>query len=176
VQFGFAAPLLATAGSTSAAVTGFVVGLATWCVALSVQVGGMLGQRWVNPGVLMITGVVGWCLCLLAMAFSASSGPAAIILAGLVMGLPVGTIMALPAEVLRPESRAVGMGYFYLWLYVGHGALPPIAGWVRDGTDQPQAPMVLAAGMVLAMLALYGLFRYGVRRWHSASDAGGQLS
>jgi len=169
VQFGFAPSLLVTAGSTSAATTGFVVGLATWCVAVSVHVGGMLGQRWVKPGVLMITGVVGWCLCLLALAFWTSAGAAAIILAGLVMGLPVGAIMALPAEVLRPESRAVGMGYFYLWLYVGHGALPPIAGWVRDGTDQPQAPMVFAAGMVLMMLALYGLFRYGVRRWHWAS-------
>jgi predicted MFS family arabinose efflux permease len=171
VLFGFAPPLLMDTGSTSAAATGFVVGLATWCVAASVQVGGMLGQRWVKPAVLMVTGVIGWCLCLLALAFWASAGAVAIILAGLVMGLPVGTIMALPAQVLRPESRAVGMGYFYLWLYVGHGSLPPIAGWVRDGTGRPEAPIVFAACMVLGMLVLYGTFRYGVRRWHTAPGA-----
>lgn len=87
------------------------------------------------------------------------------------MGLPVGAFVALPAEVLRPEGRAVGMGYFYLWLYVGHGALPPIAGWVRDGMGRPEAPIVFAACMVLGMLLLYGIVRYGVRRWHTGSGA-----
>jgi len=76
--------------------------------------------------------------------------------------------MALPAEILRPESRAIGMGYFYLWLYVGHGALPPVAGWVRDTTGQPNAPIVFDAAMVLVMLALYGIFRYGTHRVLSA--------
>ena len=168
VLFGFAPSLLASNGSSSSATVGFVVGVATWCVAASVQVGGLLGQRWAKPTTLMMTGAIAWSLCLLALAFWDRVGAASVILAGIVMGLPVGTIMAMPAEVLRPESRAVGMGYFYLWLYVGHGALPPVAGWVRDATGQPNAPIVFAAAMVLTMLALYGVFRYGTRRVRSA--------
>jgi predicted MFS family arabinose efflux permease len=164
VLFGFAPSLLVSSGNTSSATVGIVVGIATWCVAASVQIGGLLGQRWVKPPTLMTTGTVAWGLCLLALAFWDSAGAAAVILAGVVMGLPVGVIMAMPAVVLRPESRAVGMGYFYVWLYVGHGALPPIAGWVRDSTGQPNAPIVFAAGMVFMMLALYGLFLYGVHR------------
>src|SRR5207249_3504974 len=149
VLFGFAPSLLASNGSSSSATVAFVVGVATWCVAGSVEVGGLLGQRWAKPTMLMMTGAIAWSVCLLALAFWDSAGAAAVILAGIVMGLPVGTIMAMPAEVLRPESRAVGMGYFYLWLYVGHGALPPVAGWVRDATGQPNAPIVFAAAMVL---------------------------
>jgi predicted MFS family arabinose efflux permease len=168
VLFGFAPSLLASNGSSSSATAGFVVGVATWCVAASVQAGGLLGQRWVKPTTLMTTGAIAWSLCLLALAFWDSVGAASVILAGIVMGLPVGTIMALPAEILRPENRAVGMGYFYLWLYVGHGALPPVAGWVRDATGQPNAPIVFAAAMVLAMLALYGVFRYGMHRVRTA--------
>ena len=168
VLFGFAPSLLASKGSSSSAAVGFVVGVATWCVAGSVQIGGFLGQRWARPTALMMTGAIAWSLCLLALAFWDSVGAASVILAGIVMGLPVGTIMALPAEVLRPESRAVGMGYFYLWLYVGHGTLPPVAGWVRDATGQPNAPIVFAAAMVLAMLALYGVFRYGMHHVHTA--------
>jgi predicted MFS family arabinose efflux permease len=167
VLFGFAPSLLVSNGSTSSATAGVVVGVATWCVAASVQVGGLLGQRWVKPSMLMTTGTVAWSLCMLVLAYWNSVGAAAVVLAGIVMGLPVGTIMAMPAAVLRPESRAVGMGYFYLWLYVGHGALPPMAGWVRDVTGQPNAPIVFAAGMVLSMLALYRLFLYGVNRGRS---------
>jgi len=164
VLFGFAPSLLVSNGSTSSATVGVVVGVATWCVAASVQVGGLLGQRWVKPSTLMTTGTVAWTLCMLVLAYWGSVGAAAVVLAGILMGLPVGTIMAMPAVVLRPESRAVGMGYFYLWLYVGHGALPPMAGWVRDVTNQPNAPIVFATGMVLSMLALYRLFLYGVNR------------
>jgi len=173
VLFSFAPPLLVGTGSTSSDAAGIVAGLGTWGVAASVQVGGLLGQRRLGPTTLMIIGVVAWCLCLLALAFWASAGPAAVILAGLVMGLPVGVIMAMPAQVLRPESRAVGMGYFYLWLYVGHGALPPIAGRLRDATGEPSAPIVFAAVMVLAMLALYWGFRYGAQRWRPATVPGG---
>jgi predicted MFS family arabinose efflux permease len=164
VLFGFAPSLLLGSGGISSATVAIVVGVATWCVAASVQIGGLLGQRWVKPTTLMTTGTVAWSLCLLALAFWDAVGAAAVVLAGIVMGLPVGTIMAMPAAVLRPESRAVGMGYFYLWLYVGHGALPPIAGWVRDMTGQPNAPIVFATVMVLAMLALYWLFLCGVNR------------
>lgn len=169
VLFSFAPSLLVSTGSASPATVGVVVGVATWFVAASVQAGGLLGQRWVKPATLMATGTIAWGLCLLAVAFWDSVGAAAVILSGIVMGLPVGAIMAMPAAVLRPESRALGMGYFYLWLYVGHGALPPIAGWVRDATGQPNAPIVFAAGMVITMLALYGLFVYGKHRWRSTA-------
>lgn len=128
VLFGFAASMLGSNGSSASAIAGVVVGIATWCVAASVQGGGVLGQRWAKPTTLMMTGAIAWSLCLLALAFWERAGAASVILSGIFMGLPVGTIMALPAEVLRPEGRAVGMGYFYLWLYVGHGALPPVAG------------------------------------------------
>ena len=171
VLFGFAPSLLSSNGGSSPATVGVVVGVATWCVAASVQAGGLLGQRWVKPSTLMTTGTVGWSLCLLALAFWDSAGAAAVVLAGIVMGLPVGTIMAMPAAVLRPESRAVGMGYFYVWLYVGHGALPPIAGWLRDATGRPNAPIVFATGMVLAMLALYRLFLYGANRGRGAPES-----
>ena len=47
------------------------------------------------------------------------------IIAGI--GPPAGVIMAFPAEVLRPENRAAGLGVFFTWYYAGMAAGPPIA-------------------------------------------------
>ena len=49
---------------------------------------------------------------------------ATIVVIGLIMFMPAGIIAALPIEVLRPENRAIGLGLFYTWWYVGLAFLP----------------------------------------------------
>jgi cyanate permease len=131
VMFGFAPTFLAREGLTLAQ-AGLIIGTATWLVAASVQAGGFLGQAWGRPAVLMAVGALGWAACLAVLASEAGLSGAVLIGSGLLMGLPVGVIMAMPSQALRPESRAVGMGLFYTWLYVGHGLMPPAAGWLQD--------------------------------------------
>ena len=159
VMFGFAPTFLAQAGLTPAEV-GLIAAMATWLVVMSVQAGGLLAQHGVRPLLLMTVGSLGWGACLLVMALSDWLAAPAIVAAGLLMGLPVGVIMSLPAQSLRPESRAVGMGLFYTGLYVGHGLLPPVAGWLQDRTGSATAPLHFIAMVVLTMLPLYGIFRW----------------
>jgi len=65
--------------------------------------------------------------------------------------------MALPGQVLKKENRAIGMGIFYTVYYVGMGVFPPIAGYARDVTGNPAAPLILAGVAILfAVLALLG--------------------
>jgi cyanate permease len=158
VMFGFA-PLLLAGEGMAATQAGLVVGVATWLVAASVQAGGFLGQSWGRPAALMAIGALGWAACLVVLAMGGGWSGAALVGAGLIMGLPVGVIMSLPSQVLRPQSRALGMGLFYTWLYIGHGLLPPLAGWLRDRSGGPGLPMLLVAALVAGMLPLYGLFR-----------------
>ena len=49
------------------------------------------------------------------------------IVLGLLCGLPAGPIMSLPARVLKPETRAAGMGIFYT-VYYAAMMLGPVAG------------------------------------------------
>ena len=65
--------------------------------------------------------------------------------------------MALPAQVLRVENRAVGMGIFFTVYYIGMGIGSSIAGYARDASGDPAAPFWMAGLMILiAMLALIG--------------------
>jgi hypothetical protein len=72
--------------------------------------------------------------------------------AALLIGLPAGPVMAMPAQALRPESRAPGMGVFYTCYYAAMAALPGFAGMARDFTGSPAAPILFAAVMMLATL------------------------
>ena len=49
---------------------------------------------------------------------------------GIVCGVPAGPIMSLPARVLGPETRAVGMGIYFTVYYVGMFVAPAAAGWL----------------------------------------------
>jgi MFS family permease len=75
------------------------------------------------------------------------------------MGLPVGVVMSLPSEVLRPEHRGTGMGLLYTWLYVGQAGLPPTAGWLQDMVGGSAASISFAGSLFLVTLALFGIFR-----------------
>ncbi len=160
-MFGFAPGYLAGLGVTGAALA---VSGATWALVASCQGGGMLAQRGIPPGRLMVFGSLGWAACLMLLALGVAPPALWMVLGGLVMGLPIGVIMSLPAQVLRPESRALGMGLFYLWLYIGHGGVPPLAGTLQDFSGSPAAPFWLVAGLAALMLALYLAFRLGAAR------------
>ncbi len=91
---------------------------------------------------------------------------------GVALGAIAGPSVALPAAVLAPEHRAVGMGLFWLMYFVPMTLLPPLAGLARDLTGDAAAPLYAAA--LFTALALPALIAYvGVRRpVIAAVDAG----
>lgn len=92
-----------------------------------------------------------------------ASSLALIAFIGAVAGMPCGAMVALPAEVLRRQSRGPGMGVFFSWYYVGMALLTPVAGLVRDLTGNPGMPMIFAGSLeitAIAVLVLLRLFQY----------------
>ena len=61
------------------------------------------------------------------------------------------------------------MGLFYTWLYIGHGLMPPMAGWLQDRLDSAAAPLIFTAVLVAAMLPLYALFEAIAQRHGAAA-------
>jgi hypothetical protein len=93
-----------------------------------------------------------------------------LITAGVALGTVAGPIVALPAAVLAPERRAMGMGLFWLAFFAPMMLLPPLAGLARDLTGDAAAPLGAAAGF--AALGLPALAAYaGLRRLVIAAPA-----
>jgi predicted MFS family arabinose efflux permease len=155
VSFG---PTFLTARGLSLEEAAWMVSLGTWLGIGTIPLGGYLAQRWGRPNLVM------------AVSLMAAAGICAVlpwtespllpfVVFGLLAWAPAGPIMALVSETLSVDKRAMGMGLFYTWYYVGMGALPPLAGLARDLTGSPSAPVYFAGAMMLCALACVGLFR-----------------
>ncbi|WP_161600948.1 MFS transporter [Teichococcus oryzae] len=155
IMLGFA-PLFLISSGFNPGQAGALVGTTTWLMVASGQIGGLAAQRWGRPRLLLLTGTLAWGIGMLLLP---SAEPVSTLLTiGLLMGLPVGVIMSLPAAVLRPGSRALGMGIFYTWLYAGQSGLPPAAGWLQDLSGNPATSLYFAGSSLLTIPLLYASF------------------
>ncbi|MGK7870956.1 MFS transporter [Falsiroseomonas sp. E2-1-a20] len=156
VTFTFV-PILLIEAEYTVGGAGSLVATMTWLSVASVQAGGLIAQRFGRRTLLLLSGTIAWGIGLLILPL-APPVPVLLII-GLMMGLPVGVVMSLPSEVLRPESRATGMGLFYTALYVGHFSLPPIAGWLLDLSGSPAVSLAFGGMLVLTIIPMSAVFR-----------------
>ena len=88
---------------------------------------------------------------MLMIALPRSDAVIAIIVAlGLICGLPAGPIMSLPARVLQPATRAIGMGMFYTVYYVAMMLGPVLGGACAKWTGSAGAAFDFGAAVILA--------------------------
>jgi MFS family permease len=85
---------------------------------------------------------------------------ATVVAIGLVSGLPAGPIMSLPARVLQPATRAIGMGLFFTVYYAAMMLGPVIGGACAKWTGSAAAAFDFGAAMILLCpLILWGFNR-----------------
>jgi len=155
--FSFAPHLLQEFGYSPVASASFP-SAALWLIMLSVPLGGYLVERDGRPdaAIILCTAATGLILALLSQG---ASPPLLCAAFGAVMGLPAGAMMALPARLLRPASRAAGFGVFFTSYYALMALGPAFAGWLEERWHAAAAPLLLAAALFLAIIPLILLFR-----------------
>jgi cyanate permease len=151
VVFASFAPAFFASRGYSPAQGSMLTSIASWSLIASIPAGGYLAERWRTPNLFMIGALLLSAVAVVALVASSVTVVAFIAIV-LVVGVPAGLIMALPAEALRPETRAAGMGVFYTLYYGLMAVLPGIAGIVRDRTASAGAPLLFVAAMLLAAL------------------------
>lgn len=156
-------PSLLIARGISVAEASLATSLASWTLIPTIALGGLLLDRIRHATALMIASFAALGFSIMLMPGTSSFALIAFI--GAVAGLPAGAMMALPAEVLRPQSRGPGMGIFFTWYYVGMALLMPLAGLVRDLTGDSGAPVVFAGSLEIVAIGVVCLLRLLQRRY-----------
>jgi hypothetical protein len=87
-----------------------------------------------------------------------------LLVAGVVVGLPPGAIVALVPRSVRPAQFAAAFGVFYATYYLGMAALQPVAGLLRDFTGSAAAPLYFAAGAIALTAVTPSVFSWIARR------------
>jgi MFS family permease len=106
--FGFG-PLMLTERGWTIAAAGSATSVALWLAAVSLPAGGLLADWTGHSSTILLAGIVAFAGALVVAPRADAVMPAFIFL-GIVSGLPCGPIMSLPARVLAPQTRSVGIG------------------------------------------------------------------
>jgi len=154
--FSFGPSMLAARGwSISAA--GSIISIVLWISVFAVPGGGVLADRSGRPQTMLVAAAIAGALLMLAFPRTEAVLPAAIAL-GLVAALPAGPIMSLPARVLAPATRSIGMGIFYTMYYASMMLGPVAGGAVAKWAGQAGAAFDFGAAMMLACPVLLWVF------------------
>jgi MFS family permease len=125
VIFSFGPTMLVERG-WSIAQAGSVISIVLWLAVFSVPFGGFVADWLKRPQSVLVAGGIVSSGLMLGLAHT-DAVIAGVIALGLVSGQPAGPMMSLPARVLQPHTRAIGMGIFYT-VYYGAMMLGPIIG------------------------------------------------
>jgi predicted MFS family arabinose efflux permease len=136
---------------------GSVISLALWLGVVSVPLGGLLADGSGRPSLVLTAGCIVSAMLMFALPRSDAVIPIIVAL-GLIFGLPVGPILSLPARVLQPQTRAIGMGIFYTLYYATMMLGPVVAGAVAKSTGSAASAFDLGATVILACPALLWVF------------------
>ncbi len=167
IIFSFGPAMLVEQGWLITA-AGPAISIVLWIAVLSVPFGGLLADRTKRPQTILASGCVVFAILMVIFARNSAVIPLVIAL-GLVSGLPAGSIMSLPARVLQPGTRAIGMGIFYTVYYAAMMLGPVIGGAAAKWAGSAGAAFDIGAAALLACpLLLLGFNRIVAPRPHAA--------
>ncbi len=158
VIFSFGPAMLVEHG-WSIAEAGSTISIVLWISVMSVPLGGFLADRTGRPASIVVASAL---LTASLMVLLPRSGQVLLIVValGLISGLPAGPIMSLPARVLQPQTRAIGMGVFFTVFFACMMLGPVIGGACAKWAGSAAAAFDFGAAMILLCpLVLWGFNR-----------------
>jgi MFS family permease len=156
VIFSFGPTLLVERG-WSIAQAGSAISIALWLTVFSVPFGGFLADRLQRPQGVLVLGSLAFTALMLCFAHT-NAVILTVIALGLIAGQPAGPVMSLPASVLSPATRAIGMGIFYTIYYATMMLGPIIGGAAAKWTGSAAAAFDFGAVVIAACPVLLWVF------------------
>jgi MFS family permease len=156
VSFG---PSMLVEHGWSIAEAGSTISIVLWVSVVSVPLGGLLADRTGRPGTIIVASAI--VMAILMVLLPRSGAVVLIVFAlGLISGLPAGPIMSLPARVLQPQTRAIGMGVFFTMFFGCMMLGPVVGGALAKSAGSAAVAFDFGAVMVLVCpVLLWGFYR-----------------
>jgi MFS family permease len=159
--FSFGPSMLVERGWSIAA-AGSIISIVLWLAVVSVPAGGYLADRSGRPEWVLVGGCILFAMLMIALPRSGAVVSTVVAL-GLICGQPAGPILSLPARVLAPATRAIGMGIFYTLYYATMMLGPVIGGVCAKWTGSAAGAFDFGAVVLLACpVLLWGFKRVPV--------------
>lgn len=164
VSFG---PVLLDERGVAFADAARVTSVMSWVFLFALPLGGYLATRFEIPKTVLTVGF-GGSVVVGAMIPYVDAPFVTFALFGILYAAAAPVLGALPAQILKPENRAPGMGIYFMWFFLGCTTLPALGGYLNDVAGTAAAPIFFAVAMMLATLtsafAVYAM----QRRWSEA--------
>lgn len=172
IMLSFVPLYLIGRGLTPAEATA-AIGVGVWVSIAAVPLGGALADWLRRPNLIMVAGACVWGTgTSLVPLFAEQPGALWVIfgLSSLIGAIPVGVMISLSAEVMRPQVRGVGTGLFYTWFYGVAAAAPAFAGFVINQTS-PLVAIYLTVSCAIATIFCLLVFRVAQRLFPRVEQA-----
>ena len=155
--FAFGPEVLVARGMTLQGATA-QVSIVLWALAVAAPFGGILLDRIGRRDLLIATGCVIFALALAGLWVWPAAWVIFVVI-GLASGLSAGPIMTMPADVLPPEARAVGMGLFFTIYYLLMSAGPALLGLWAEASGREETAFLGGLGALALTLLTLVAFR-----------------
>jgi predicted MFS family arabinose efflux permease len=140
-----------------------VISLASWLMIISGVVCGLIADKSGKPDLVLYVCIAAAILALVMLFFTPLAIPSSVLF-GLIGIAPAGVVMALTAQAMKPENRAIGMGLFFAMYFLVMALSPPVAGWLYDLTTDQVWPMLFAGALFLLTAIANAVFRAAHKR------------
>jgi MFS family permease len=154
--FSFGPSMLVERG-WSITTAGSAISVVLWLTALSAPIGGFLADRTARHDAIMVSSFLVFAMLLIFASRTEAIIPAVIAL-GMLCGPAVGPILSLPARVLEPGTRAIGMGVFASVAYVGLVLGPALGGKYATWAGSAGAAFDFGAAVLLICPVILWVF------------------
>jgi MFS family permease len=162
VYLSFAPRVLVAAGYDVVSALG-VISLASWVMIFSGVICGLIADRSGKADLVLYICMAAATVAVLVLFVAPLAVPSSLLF-GLMGMAPAGVIMALTAQAMKPENRAIGMGLFFTTYFLVQAPAPVIAGWLYDLTAEPFWPMLFAMILFICTAIANAAFRTAQNR------------
>lgn len=157
IVFSFG-PELFVARGMSLPEAGSTTSIILWLLAIGGSFAGWLIDWSGKRNLILIVGNIGFAIFVYVGAWS-TNVLLNVIAIGIFSGVAVGAMMSLPASILSPQTRAVGMGVFFTINYFCSMIGTIIAGEIAERTNDIAITYSLAAILIVASVLFLPVFQ-----------------